>query len=239
MQIYPAIDIKRGRVVRVMERGGAETVYADDPVAQSEEFLAAGATWLHVVDLDRAYRTGGDNTTTVRAIVATAHQAGASVQVGGLLMTAREVTEILDTGADRAIVATAAALDEPELERIARKAGATRLGLAIDSRAGRPVLRGSKAAVVIDTREIARRAGRQGIADLVYRDLDRDGELTGFELEGAAALVAPGARIIVAGGGSALGDLSAARAAGLSGAIVGRALYERRFTLGEAVACSG
>lgn len=239
MQIYPAIDIKRGRVVRVMERGGAETVYADDPVAQAEEFLAAGATWLHVVDLDRAYRTGGDNTAAVLAIVATARKAGASVQVGGLLVTADEVSKILDTGAARAIVATAAAIDEPELERIVWMAGATRLGLAIDSRAGRPVLRGSKAGVAIDTSEIARRAGRQGIADLVYRDLDRDGELTGFELEGAAALVAPDTRIIVAGGGSALGDLSAARAARLSGAIIGRALYEGRFTLGEAIACSG
>ena len=239
MQIYPAIDIKRGRVVRVMERGGAETVYADDPVAQAERFLAAGATWLHVVDLDRAYRTGGDNTPVVRRIVTAARAANASVQVGGLLMTVDDVVRILETGAARAIVATATAMHQSELEHIVRTAGAARLGLAIDSRDGRPVLRGSTGAVTIDAAEIGQRALREGIVDLVYRDLDRDGELAGFELAGAAKLALTGARVIVAGGGSTTADLSAARAAGLSGAIVGRALYAGRFTVGEAIACSG
>ena len=239
MQIYPAIDIKRGKVVRVMERGGAETVYADDPVAQAEAFLAAGATWLHVVDLDRAYKTGGDNTPLVGDIVATARTAGASVQVGGLLATVDDVSRILKTGAARAIVATVAAFDELELERIVRSAGATRLGLAIDLRGGEPVLRGSTGTVPGGAAEIARRALARGVEHLVCRDLDRDGVLGGFALDDAEAVARLGGRVIVAGGGASLADLEAARGRGMSGAIIGRALYERRFTLGEAIACSG
>jgi len=239
VQIYPAIDIKRGRVVRVMEQGGAETVYAADPVAQAEEFLAAGATWLHVVDLDRAYRTGGDNTPAVARIVAAAETSGAQVQVGGLLASADEVTAILATGAARAVVATSAAVDVRALEHIARAAGSERLAVALDVRAGKPVLRGSAHAVPLEAEAIARQALGQGIRDLVYRDLDRDGVLGGFELAGAAPLVKLRLRVIVAGGGAALADLEAARTLGLAGAIVGRALYERRFTVREAIECSG
>src|SRR5262245_28470671 len=144
VQIYPAIDIKRGRVVRVMERGGAETVYADDPEAQAAAFLAAGATWLHVVDLDRAYHTGGDNTAHISLIAATAQRSGASVQVGGLLKDPDEVQRILGAGASRAVVATSAAIDGHALERITRVAPPARLAVALDVREGRPVLRGSK-----------------------------------------------------------------------------------------------
>lgn len=236
MQVYPAIDIKRGRVVRLFEgERTRETVYADDPVAVAERFAAAGATWLHVVDLDRAFETGNDNSDWVRRIVAVP---GVSVQVGGLLRTAADLAAALELGARRAVVATAGLSAPPLFDSTVRDIGAARLAVAIDVRLGKPVLRGSADGVSATAPDLARRATAAGVRTVIYRDLDRDGTLAGFDLSGAARLLASGIEVVVSGGGAALADLTAARDAGLGGAIVGRAMYEGRFTLEEAIACS-
>jgi phosphoribosylformimino-5-aminoimidazole carboxamide ribotide isomerase len=236
VHIYPAIDIKRGKVVRLFEgERSSETVYADDPVAQAERFLADGATWLHVVDLDRAFATGGDNTDCIRSI---ARLRGATVQLGGLVRTRDQVRDALEAGVARVVATTAVLLDPALLDSLLREAGAERLAVAIDVRQGTPALRGSDREITASAAELARRAAQAGARTLVYRDLERDGLLTGFDHRGAAALRPFAGEVIVSGGGASLEDLRAARAAGLAGAIVGRALYDGRFTLREAIACS-
>jgi len=236
VHIYPAIDIQRGKVVRLFEgERSSEKVYADDPVAQAERFQAEGARWLHVVDMDRAFETGGDNTEHIRNI---ARLVGVSVQVGGLLRTREQVRRGLDAGAARVVAATAALIDPALLELLLEEAGPGRLAVAIDVRNGNPALRGSSSRVRETAKELARRAGEAGIDTIVYRDLERDGALAGFDARGAAALNGTVGEVIVSGGGASLEDLRAARDAGIDGAILGRALYDGRFTLREAIECS-
>lgn len=234
MQVYPAIDVKGGRVVRYTD-GGPETVYAPDPVAAAEAFIADGARWLHVVDLDRAFDTGGDNDALLRRI---AGLQGASVQVGGLLSGADQVARALDLGAARAVVATGAAADSRAWEAITAAVDPSRLAVAVDVRQGRVVQRGSAEPLALAADALVRRAVAAGVRAVIHRDLQRDGELAGADVDGAARLMGLGADILVAGGIASPAHLIAARDARLAGAIVGRALYEGRLTLWEALACS-
>jgi phosphoribosylformimino-5-aminoimidazole carboxamide ribotide isomerase len=232
VQIYPAIDIQDGRLARGRAGSGAG---AADPVAVAAALLAAGASWLHVVDLDRAHGAGRDNDALVRAICALP---GARVQVGGLLQRADEVTHALGLGAARAVIATVAAADAAALARIAAAAPPVRLAVSVDVRAGRLAGRGTSAPFQVAPVELLRRAVARGIRVAVYRDLDRDGTLGGADVAGAASLLGCDAEIVLAGGISSAADVRAARDAGLDGAIVGRALHEGRLTLPEALACS-
>jgi phosphoribosylformimino-5-aminoimidazole carboxamide ribotide isomerase len=236
VQIYPAIDIKRGKVVRLFEgERSSETIYADDPLAQAERFQAEGASWLHVVDMDRAFDTGGDNTEHIRSI---ARLPGVSVQVGGLLRTREQVRRSLDAGAARVVAATAVLIDPTLLASLVKEAGPGRLAVAIDVRNAAPALRGSTVRIRETAGELALHAEDAGVETIVYRDLDRDGLLAGFAVGGAAALRGAGRNVIVSGGGASLADLRDARENGVDGAIIGRALYEGRFTLPEAIECS-
>ena len=134
MQIYPAIDIIRGKAAHLFQ--GA----IDDPLAIAEGFVSGGASWLHLVDLDRAFRTGGDNTSHIQGI---ARLPGVRVQLGGLLRTVDDVIRGLEAGAARVVAATAALLDHSLLQSLLQAAGADRFAVAIDVRQGRPVLRGA------------------------------------------------------------------------------------------------
>ena len=223
MQIYPAIDIQRGKAAHL------------DPVAVAEQYLADGATWLHVVDMDRAYGTGGDNTGQIRSIT---RLPGVSVQLGGLLRTPEQVRHGVDTGATRVVLATAALVDPELMTSLIEAAGTTTLAVAVEVRGGHPVLRGSDQVVREGVTDLAVRARAAGIRTIVYRDTERDGTLGGLDTAGAARLLSSGAEIIVAGGGASLDDLREARRQRLDGAIIGRALHEGRFTLREAIECS-
>lgn len=228
------MDLKGGRVAR-FDGQGPEAVYAPDPFAVAQRFLADGASWLHLVDLDRAFDTGSDNDALVRRI---ASLDGARIQMGGSLAAVQAVERALALGAARAVVATAAAADPRRLEAIVGRVPAGRLAVAADVRSGRLAPRGASRPLALSARELARRALDLGVEVVVYRDLDRDGQLRGPDLDGAAALLDGGTEVIIAGGISSLAHLEAARQAGLAGAIVGRALHEGRFTLREALACS-
>ncbi len=228
------MDLKGGRVAR-FDGQGPETVYALDPLAVAQGFLAGGASWLHVVDLDRAFDTGSDNDALIRRI---ASLNGARLQMGGSLAEVGTIERALALGAARAVVATAAAADPRRLEEIVGRVPPGRLAVAAEVRSGRLAPRGASRPLSLPARELARRALDLGVEVLVYRDLDRDGQLRGPDLEGAAALLDAGTEVILAGGISSLAHLEAARQAGMAGAIVGRALYEGRFSLSEALACS-
>ena len=231
----PAIDLRRGRCVR-LEKGeaGKETVYGDDPVAVARGFEEAGATWLHVVDLDAAFGDGS-NRMLIRDVV---RATGLKVQTGGGLRTEDDLAQVLDAGAARAVIGTAA-IENPELVRRAvERWGAERIAVGLDARGRRPAVRGWTEESAADLFDLARSLVDLGARTIVHTDIERDGMLMGPNLALSAELAeASGARVIVSGGVSRVDDLeAAARAgAGIAGAIVGKALYEGRIDLAEAV----
>lgn len=235
MELFPAIDIRAGRVVRLSQGEAArETAYHEDPVAQAERFIATGARWIHVVDLDRAFG-GGDNLAVIRRLVSAA-AARVRIQVGGGIRSLDALRAVLDLGISRAVLGTAAIIDPALVPAALADAGGDRIAVGLDTRGGMVAIRGWVETTELFVDEVCRRVLREGAKTVIYTDVSRDGMLTGPDLEGATRLQALGASVIASGGVASLEDLVAVRAAGLAGAIVGRALYEGRFTLEAALA---
>jgi phosphoribosylformimino-5-aminoimidazole carboxamide ribotide isomerase len=239
LDLYPAIDLRGGRCVRLHQGDFArETVYGDDPVAVARRFVADGAPWLHVVDLDAA-RTGEPVNRAVVAAVAAA--VDVPVQSSGGVRDEDAATALLDAGVTRVVVGTAA-VEDPDL--VARLAAAHpgRVAVGLDTRSGEVAVRGWTEGSGIPLADVVPRVAELGAAALVVTDIARDGTLTGTALDGLAAVLAATPVPVVASGG--VGTLEELRAlatldAGgrrLAGAIVGTALYEGRFTVAEAVA---
>jgi len=239
-ELLPAIDLRGGRVVRLL-RGSfsAETAYADDPVAVARSFVAEGARWLHLVDLDGA-RTGRPRQSDViRAITAGLGQP-VRCQVAGGLRDEASVAAALGSGAARAVVGTAALADPAFVAAIVEAHGAARIVVALDVRDGRAVGDGW----------VGERSGGRvedalaafldaGVLTFAVTAIERDGTLEGPDLGLLRRLVRTGrARIIASGGISSLDDIQAVRDAGCAGVIVGRALYEGRLALAEAVSAA-
>ena len=237
MDLLPAIDIRNGRVVRLSQgEATRQTVYGDDPVAVAEEFVTQGARWIHLVDLDRAFGTG-DNIATMSRI---AERVGSRVrlELGGGFRSLELIQAGLDLGATRVVIGTAAVTDAAFVPAALAAFGSDRLAVGIDARAGQVALRGWTETSGLRAVELARRIVRDGIRTVIYTDIDRDGMLSGPDLAGAVALHATGAQVIVSGGIASAADIRNAAEARLSGAIVGRALYEGRLTLPEALAAA-
>lgn len=238
MDLFPAIDIRHGRVVRLSQgEATRQTVYGEDPVAVAARFADQGARWIHVVDLDRAFGDG-ENLGLVRRIVA-AVGGQVRVQLGGGLRTVALLREGLEQGVSRCVIGTAAAIDPAVVPAAVAALGADRIAVGIDARDGRVAIRGWTELSDLTAEALARRVARDGVGAVIYTDVGRDGMLTGPDLDGARRLQAAGVGVIASGGIAGAGDIRAAREAGLAGAIVGRALYEGRVTLAEALAAAG
>jgi phosphoribosylformimino-5-aminoimidazole carboxamide ribotide isomerase len=234
VDLLPAIDIRNGRVVRLSQGERArQTVYGEDPLAVAETFVQQGARWIHLVDLDRAFGTG-DNEPAVRRI---AERLSTSVrlQLGGGLRSLEAIRTVLDLGLSRVVIGTAAAVDSSFVPGIVSALGTGRLAVAIDVREGWVAIRGWHQTSNQRADELARQVVRDGIETVIYTDIRRDGMLSGPDLAGATALQSVGAHVIVSGGVAGGSDIRAACQAGLSGVIVGKALYEARLTLSEAL----
>lgn len=226
MELYPAVDIEGGRVARAHGT-------AADPIVALAEFTRAGTRWIHLVDMDRAYGRG-DNHEIIGAIL---NAAKVRVQVGGGLFREIDIDKMFTHGATRVIIGPRGAVDSGIVERLLARHGATRLAVGIDAKHGRVAPRGTADILDLTAVELATRVARQGIHTIIYNAVTRDGALTGPDIEGAGQLAALGLDVIVSGGVGSLNDLRAAREAGLAGACVGRALYDGRFTVAEALAC--
>lgn len=216
---------------------GRETSYGNDPVAQAERFAAAGARWIHVVDLDRAFGTGENHA----AVAAIARRLAGTVrlQTGGGIRSLAALRQVLDLGITRAVLGTAAVTDPGLVPEAIALAGPDGVAIGLDAKAGQLAIRGWVETSSAPVAEVCRRVVALGARTVIYTDVARDGMLAGPDLDGALALKPLGATVIVSGGVASLDDLRAVRRAGLAGAIVGRALYEGRFTLEEAIAASG
>jgi phosphoribosylformimino-5-aminoimidazole carboxamide ribotide isomerase len=235
VDILPAIDIRKGRVVRLSQGQAArETVYADDPLAQAERFLDAGARWLHVVDLDRAFGDGSNVAVVGR--IAKAAEGRAFVQYGGGLRTLAAIAEALDAGVTRAVIGTAAVADPALVSRAVAAHGATWLAVGLDARDGQVAVRAWTESSGLTLVEVAQRVVDAGARTLVYTDIARDGMLSGPDLAGCAALAELGVGVIASGGFASLADVQRAAGSGVAGAILGRSLYERTIDLTEALA---
>lgn len=226
MELYPAVDLEDGRVVRA---------HGDlaEPLRALAELTRGGARWIHLVDMDRAYGRG-DNQALMQAVI---NAATVRVQVGGGLFREIDIDQMFTLGATRVIIGPRGAVDAGLVERMLARHGATRLAVGIDAKQGRVAPRGTTEILDLTALDLARRVARQGIRTIIYNEVTRDGMLSGPDIDGAGAIAALGLDVIVSGGVGSLDDLRAARAAGLAGACVGRALYDGRFTIAEALAC--
>ena len=241
MLVIPAIDLKGGRCVRLKQgRRDAVSLYDGDPLNVALCFEAEGAQVLHVVDLDGAFgEEGSPNREVLRRI------AGAleiPVQFGGGLRTPGDVELVLGWGVERVVIGTLAAESPDTLAELVRLYGA-RVAVGIDAREGQVLTRGWESQGGVSAVELARRVASAGVGRIVYTDVSRDGMLQGVNVEQTCAVAREsGVPVVASGGVSSLEDLErlkAASACGIESVIVGKALYDGRFTLGEALrACA-
>lgn len=234
--IYPAIDIRGGKCVRLFQGDYAqETVYADSPLEMAREWVAQGASWIHLVDLDGAKEGLPVNGELIKTI---ARSVSVPVQVGGGIRTEEQINDYLEAGVSRVILGTAAIEDEPFTERILRRYR-KKIAIGLDCRGGMVATRGWLTTTDVSATELATRLAQYGAETFIYTDIARDGTLTGPNVEEIFALArATGKTVIASGGVSVLDDLTALHryaGEGVGGAIVGKALYTKAFTLTEAV----
>jgi len=233
--IYPAIDIRGGRCVRLAQgRPDAQTVYADDPVAVAAGFLAAGSEWVHVVDLDGAFAGEPRSLGTVEGIA----RLGIRVQLGGGLRTRASVERAFAAGAARVVIGTRAAESEAFVSDLLAAFG-DRISVGIDARGGNVAVKGWVDTTATTALDLARRMEALGVATLVHTDVATDGMLAGPNFPALEAMLrAVRAQVIVSGGVGARGDvvrLEEIRMShpNLAGVVVGRALYEGRVALAD------
>ena len=228
--VYPALDVLEGRVVRLFEgRRERVTVEGGDPVAAAERFVAEGATWLHLVDLDGAF-SGKPDLGLVQRVAAT----GVPVQVGGGYRTLDLIDAALAAGAARVLVGTAA-LDAAFLAAAVERFGAAAVVVAVDARDGLVTVNGWTRDSELDAAEFARRCAAAGIERLLVTSTGRDGTLAGPDLELLEDILTAGVPVVAAGGIATIDDLRALRGLGCEGAVTGSAIWLGRFSLADAL----
>ncbi|MBA2598549.1 MAG: 1-(5-phosphoribosyl)-5-[(5-phosphoribosylamino)methylideneamino]imidazole-4-carboxamide isomerase [Chloroflexia bacterium] len=236
MILYPAIDIRGGQCVRLVEGDFAqETAYDSDPVDAARRWVAAGAEWLHIVDLDGAVAgspVNRDAVIRIRQVVDT------PIQLGGGLRQLADIEAAFAAGIDRVILGTVA-LRDPELVTTAVARWDDRIAIALDARDGNLATDGWVGQTDARAVEVAQQLAQARVRHFIFTDIRRDGTLSGPNLESLGELVAAvDADVIASGGISSLADITAAAAAGAAGTIVGRALYDGRIDLREAIAAA-
>ena len=237
MILFPAIDIRNGRCVRLTEgKFECETVFAEDPAEMAVRWADAGAEYLHVVDLDGALAGQSSNTEVIKRILAKVKM---PVQVGGGIRTLANIENMLALGVTRVILGSVAVRD-PELVREACQKFPGQVVVGIDSKNGEVAVEGWGIGGGIGAIELAKKMAAVGVEHIIFTDISRDGMLSGVNVEATAELAkASGVKVIASGGVSSLADLKALQlheADGIEGCIVGKAIYTGALDLKEALA---
>ncbi len=236
--VYPAIDLRAGRVVR-LQQGDPQrmTVYNEDPLAVAAQWTAAGARWLHVVNLDGAFGEQGQrNQEAVGAICSQLRASGCRVQFGGGLRSAADVERAFVQGVERVVLGTLA-IEQPELlELMLQRFGAERIAVALDVQNGTVALRGWQEDSQVPALQAAREIFARGVRTLIYTDVRRDGMGSGLNIDFARQILdTVQCELILSGGVHDLEDVRAAHRIGASGIIIGKALYDGRIELKTAL----
>ncbi len=235
MIIYPAIDLRGGKVVRLKEGDPSrQTIFSEDPVATAQKWIAQGASWIHIVNLDGAFASTNDNARILEAVA----QFGVKVQFGGGLRTLPDIERALEQGASRVVLGTVA-IENPDLvAESVRRWGSERVCVGLDARDGKVATRGWQTKTEITPLDLGKQMVDLGVAHALYTDVSRDGQLQGVNVETTAMLAKEtGLQVIASGGVSSLDDIKRLKATGtIAGAVIGMALYEGRFELAEALA---
>lgn len=234
MIIFPAIDIRGGKCVRLTEGDFAqETVYGDNPADMAKRWAGEGAEFLHVVDLDGAVAGKPVNLDIIKTI---AKSVDLPIQLGGGIRTLETITEVLKAGVTRVILGSIA-VRQPELVKAACGAYGEKIVVGIDARKGQVAVDGWGVSGDVSAGELAERMAAAGVARIIYTDISRDGTLTGVNKEETEALaLRAGIPVIASGGVGGLSDIQALSGAkGIEGVIVGKALYAGALTLPDAI----
>jgi len=239
MILYPAIDLKDGQCVRLYKgEMDQATVFSDDPAAQAKLFQQDGAEWIHLVDLNGAFAGAPVNADAVEAILA---KISVPAQLGGGIRDMETIETWLTKGLSRVILGTVA-VKNPALVHEAAKAFPGQIAIGIDARGGMVATEGWAETSDVAATDLGRKFEDAGVAAIIYTDIDRDGAMQGPNIEATVALSeAVDIPVIASGGVSSLEDLKALKAAGpkLNGAISGRALYDKAFSVSEAIDALG
>ncbi|MGF0069001.1 1-(5-phosphoribosyl)-5-[(5-phosphoribosylamino)methylideneamino]imidazole-4-carboxamide isomerase [Candidatus Spyradosoma sp. SGI.093] len=234
MNIYPAIDIQGGHCVRLRQGLANEsTRYFEDPAEPAKAFADAGSAWIHVVDLDGAFEGAPKNLAALERIAAT----GLKVEFGGGLRTAENVRAVLDAGAARAIVGTKAAHDDAFVAELVARFGGEKIAVGIDAKNGFVAVKGWVDVTTRRATELAGTAARLGVSTIIYTDIATDGMLKGPNFSALEEMLrSTSANVVASGGVSRREDVVRLRGlaetyANLDGAIVGKAIYEKRVDL--------
>lgn len=235
MILYPAIDLKDGKAVRLYKGDMDQaTVFNDDPAAQAMEFVTAGCEWLHIVDLNGAFAGEPVNAAPVEAIL---ERTKVPAQLGGGIRDMATIEMWLSKGLARVILGTVA-VENPDLVREAARAFPGKVAVGIDARNGRVATKGWATETDVMVTDLARSFEDAGVAAIIYTDINRDGAMQGPNVQSTADLAnAVSIPVIASGGVSSLADLRALKSCGapLNGAISGRALYDGAIDLAEAL----
>lgn len=236
--IFPAIDLRHGHVVR-LKHGDPDQVtsYHDDPGTVAKQWIGQGANWLHVINLDGAFgESGKDNRMSLSEIT----KLDVSVQFGGGLRSAADIDRAFDLGADRIVLGTIAIRNPTLVEKTINQYGSGKVAVAIDALSGRVKISGWQSDSRLTVFELASQLAESGLRTVIYTDIGRDGILTGLNLSASIELAKrSGLEVIASGGVADLEDVRQAKNSfnqGISGVVIGRALYENRFDLSEALA---
>ena len=236
MILFPAIDLKDGACVRLL-RGemNQSTTFNNDPAAQARKFMEAGSEWIHIVDLNGAFSGKPINTEAVSAII---NAVDCAVQLGGGIRSMETISRWLEAGVQRVILGTVA-LKKPDLVRAACDRYPGRVVLSIDARDGMVAVEGWAEISEMTASDLARQFEHDGVAAIVYTDIDRDGAMQGVNVKATVDLASAITTPVIASGGvrglSDLADLKAYEDTGIEGIISGRAIYDGRLELDEAL----
>ncbi len=237
MEVIPAIDLRGGRCVRLHQGDfDRETVFSDDPVSMALQWQEQGGRRLHVVDLDGAATGEPAHLEAISSIVAALD---IPVQVGGGIRSSATARAWLDAGVARVVIGTAAVRDPDMVREVCRVHGGERVVVSIDARGGMVALQGWTEASEVSVLDLAQRMSALGVVRLLYTDIDRDGMLTGPDVETNAKLVRDtGMAVLASGGVASVKDVRRLVPTGAEGVIVGRALYTGAVNLPEAVSAA-